>query len=110
VTSVGEKEEKANTIKPPFLCFSHLHRGMKPTNIFNYYKEKEHRKNDCRKKRHMPAQKASGTVVVAEDGTYSEEDIVLVADSHTHYTDVWVLDFRVSYLICPRREWFSTYE
>jgi len=24
VTSVGEKEEKANTIQPPFLCFSHL--------------------------------------------------------------------------------------
>jgi len=26
VTSVGENEEKANTIQPPpFLCFSHLH-------------------------------------------------------------------------------------
>ena len=25
MTSVGEKEEKANTIQPPFLCFSHLH-------------------------------------------------------------------------------------
>jgi len=24
VTSVGEKEEKTNTIQPPFLCFSHL--------------------------------------------------------------------------------------
>jgi len=24
VTSVGEKEEKENTIQPPFLCFSHL--------------------------------------------------------------------------------------
>jgi len=24
VTSVGENEEKANTIQPPFLCFSHL--------------------------------------------------------------------------------------
>ena len=25
MTSVGENEEKANTIQPPFLCFSHLH-------------------------------------------------------------------------------------
>jgi len=25
VTTVGENEEKANTIQPPFLCFSHLH-------------------------------------------------------------------------------------
>jgi len=24
VTSVGENEEKVNTIQPPFLCFSHL--------------------------------------------------------------------------------------
>jgi len=26
VTSVGENEEKANTIQLPFLCFSHLHK------------------------------------------------------------------------------------
>jgi hypothetical protein len=25
VFSLGENEEKANTIQPPFLCFSHLH-------------------------------------------------------------------------------------
>ena len=25
MTSVGENEEKTNTIQPPFLCFSHLH-------------------------------------------------------------------------------------
>jgi len=58
----------------------------------------------------MQQQKASCIVVVAEDGTHSEEDIALVADSLTHYTDVWVLDFGVSYHICPRREWFSSYE
>jgi len=34
----------------------------------------------------------------------------LAVDGHTHYTDVWVLDSGASYHICPRREWFSTYE
>jgi hypothetical protein len=58
----------------------------------------------------MQQQKASGIVVVVEDGTHFEEDIALVADGHTHYTDVWVLDSGASYHICPMREWFSTYE
>ena len=31
MTLVGENEEKANTIQPPFLCFSHLH--VVPTTI-----------------------------------------------------------------------------
>jgi len=30
VTSVGENEEKANIIQPPFLCFSHLQLGSGP--------------------------------------------------------------------------------
>lgn len=54
--------------------------------------------------RQMQQQKASDIVVVAEDGTYSEEDITLVADGHTHYNDVWVLDSVASYHIYPRRE------
>jgi hypothetical protein len=58
----------------------------------------------------MQHHKASGNVVVIEDGTHSEEDIALVADGHTHYTDLWVLDSEVSYHICPRRERFSTFE
>jgi len=29
VTSVGENEEKVNTIQPPFLCFFHLQRSHK---------------------------------------------------------------------------------
>jgi hypothetical protein len=40
----------------------------------------------------MQQHKASGNVVVTEDGTHSKEDIALFADGHTHYTDVWVLD------------------
>jgi len=83
---------------------------MKPTDIYNYCKKKGHWKYDCPKKRPMQQQKASCTVVVAEDSTHSEEDIALVADSHTYYTNVWVLDSRASYHICPRREWFSSYE
>jgi len=58
----------------------------------------------------MQQHKASGIVVVAEDGTHSEKNIALVVDGNTHYTDVWVLDFGASYHICPRREWYSTYE
>jgi len=30
VTLVGENEEKANTIQPPFLCFSHLQLVSEP--------------------------------------------------------------------------------
>ncbi|AES69858.1 hypothetical protein MTR_3g036120 [Medicago truncatula] len=37
-------------------------------------------KNDCPKKRLMQQQKVSCIVVVAEEGTHSEEDIPLVAD------------------------------
>ena len=50
------------------------------------------------------------SAVVAEEGTNSEEDIALVADEHTHHSDVWVLDSGAYYHICPRREWFTTYE
>jgi len=52
----------------------------------------------------MQQHKASSTVVVVKDGTHSEEDIALVIDGHTHYTDVWVLDSRASYHIFPKRE------
>jgi hypothetical protein len=83
-------------------------RGPKPTNICNYCKEKGHWKNDCPKKRQMQQQKASGIVVVV--GTHSEEDITLVVDGYTHYSNVWVLNSRASYHIYPRREWFLTYE
>ena len=27
-----------------------------------------------------------------------------------HHTDVWILDLGASYHICPRRDWFVTYE
>ena len=92
--------------------FSHkpVSRGPKPINICNYCKEIGHWKHNCPKKRHMKQEKASCIVVVVEDGTHSKEDIVLVTDSHTYYIDVWVLDSRASYHICPMREWFSTYE
>jgi hypothetical protein len=87
-----------------------ISRGLKPNDICNYCKEKGHWKNDCPKKRHMQQQKASCTAVVTKDGTHFEEDITLFTDGHTHYTNVWVLDSEASYHICPRREWFSTYE
>jgi len=35
VTLVGEKEEKANTIQPPFLCFSHLQSPSLTLCLFN---------------------------------------------------------------------------
>jgi len=73
-----------------------ISRGLEPTDICNSCKEKVHWKYDCPKKWSMQQQKASGIVVVAEDGTHSEEDFALVVDGHTHYTDVWVLDFGVS--------------
>ncbi|KAJ4705025.1 Retrovirus-related Pol polyprotein from transposon TNT 1-94 [Melia azedarach] len=60
-------------------------KGPKPNNVYNY----------C-------------TAAVAN--TNSKEDIVLVADEHTHHNDVWILDSGASYHICPRREWFTTYE
>ncbi|XP_069151791.1 uncharacterized protein [Solanum lycopersicum] len=50
------------------------------------------------------------SAAVAEEDTNSKEDISLVADEHTHHSDVWVLDSGASYHICPRREWFTTYE
>ncbi|KAL1223435.1 Retrovirus-related Pol polyprotein from transposon TNT 1-94 [Cardamine amara subsp. amara] len=78
-------------------------KGSKPDNIFNYCKGKGHWKSSC------PKRKQSGSVTVAEDYTKSEQDIALVTDGNTHACDVWVLDTRVSYHICPKREWFTTY-
>ncbi|GAA0149452.1 hypothetical protein LIER_08616 [Lithospermum erythrorhizon] len=43
--------------------------------------------------------KASGTVAIAKDGTNSKEDIALVVDGHTHYTDVWIMNFGTFYHI-----------
>ncbi|XP_074306515.1 uncharacterized protein LOC141641765 [Silene latifolia] len=39
-----------------------------------------------------------------------EDDYALVTGRVTHHTDVWILDSGASYHICPRREWFTTYE
>jgi hypothetical protein len=93
----GKSRKKKFSKKP-------ISRALKPTDICNYCKKKGHWKNDCPKKRQMQQQKASGTVVVTEDGTHFEEDVPLVVDGHIHYTSVWVLDFGASYNICPRRE------
>ena len=89
--------------KKPFLM------GPKPDDVCNYCKEKGHWKNECPKKKKQ-SEKQSGSAAVAEGDTKSEEDIALVADGHTHHSDVWILDSGSSYYICPRREWFSTYE
>jgi transposase InsO family protein len=87
-------------------------KGPKANDVCNYCKEKGHWKNECPKKRKQQLEQkpGSGSAAVAIDGTNSEEDIALVADEHTHHVDVWVLDSGASYHICPRREWFSTYE
>ncbi|KAJ4702231.1 Retrovirus-related Pol polyprotein from transposon TNT 1-94 [Melia azedarach] len=82
-------------------------KGPKPNDVCNYCKEKGHWKSDCPKKKRQQ-DKPTGTVAVAD--TNSEEDIALVADEHTDHNDVWILDSGASYHICPRREWFTTYE
>ena len=83
-------------------------KGPKPTDICNYCKEQGHWKNDYPKKKKQ--QDKSGSVALAKENTYSEDDFVLVADEQTRQPDVWVLDSGASYHICPRREWFTTYE
>ena len=86
-----------------------LSKGAQPDDVCNYCKEKGHWKFDCPKKKKQ-SEKQSVSATVAEEYTNSEEDIALVADEHTHHSDVWVLDSGASYHICPRREWFTTYE
>ncbi|KAJ4706252.1 Retrovirus-related Pol polyprotein from transposon TNT 1-94 [Melia azedarach] len=82
-------------------------KGPKPNDVCNYCKEKGHWKSDCPKKKRQQ-DKLTGTAAIAD--TNSEEDIALVADEHTDHNDVWILDSGASYHICPRREWFTTYE
>ncbi|KAJ4721737.1 Retrovirus-related Pol polyprotein from transposon TNT 1-94 [Melia azedarach] len=82
-------------------------KGPKPNDVCNYCKEKGHWKSDCPKKKRQQ-DKLTSTAAVAD--TNSEEDIALVADEHTDHNDVWILDSGASYHICPRREWFTTYE
>ncbi|KAJ4717199.1 Retrovirus-related Pol polyprotein from transposon TNT 1-94 [Melia azedarach] len=82
-------------------------KGPKPNDVCNYCKEKGHWKSGCPKKKRQQ-DKLTGTAAVAD--TNSEEDIALVADEHTDHNDVWILDSGASYHICPRREWFTTYE
>ncbi|GAA0159882.1 hypothetical protein LIER_16562 [Lithospermum erythrorhizon] len=62
--------------------------GPKPGDTCNYCKQKGHWKSDCPKKRQGQCGNASGTITVVEDGSRSEEDIAVVVDGHTHYTDV----------------------
>ncbi|KAJ4721544.1 Retrovirus-related Pol polyprotein from transposon TNT 1-94 [Melia azedarach] len=82
-------------------------KGPKSNDVCNYCKEKGHWKSDCPKKKRQQ-DKPTGTAAVAD--TNYEEDIALVADEHTDHNDVWILDSGASYHICPRREWFTTYE
>ncbi|KAJ4712638.1 Retrovirus-related Pol polyprotein from transposon TNT 1-94 [Melia azedarach] len=82
-------------------------KGPKSNDVCNYCKEKGHWKSDCPKKKRQQ-DKLTGTAAVVD--TNSEEDIALVADEHTDHNDVWILDSGASYHICPRREWFTTYE
>ena len=100
--SLGQKGSGKKKFKKP------VSKGSKSNDVCNYCKEKGHWKNECPKKKQ--SEKASGTAVVAEVDTTSEEDLALVADAHKHHRDVWILDTGASYHICPRREWFSTYE
>ncbi|KAK1384499.1 hypothetical protein POM88_022234 [Heracleum sosnowskyi] len=82
-------------------------KGPKSNDVCNYCKEKGHWKSDCPKKKKQQ-DKLTGITAVA--GTNSEEDIALVAVEHTHHSDVWILNSGASYHVCPRREWFTTYE
>ncbi|CAA7036221.1 unnamed protein product [Microthlaspi erraticum] len=81
-------------------------KGPKPDDVCNYCKEIGHWKSDCPKKK----KKQSEFAAVAEGDNMSEEDIALVAAGDTHQSDAWVLDTGASCHMCPRREWFSTYE
>ncbi|KAJ4719824.1 Retrovirus-related Pol polyprotein from transposon TNT 1-94 [Melia azedarach] len=66
--------------------------------------------NSGKKKFKKPVSKGLKPNDVCNYYTNSEEDIALVADEHTDHNDVWILDSGASYHICPRREWFTTYE
>ena len=83
--------------------------GPKASDVCNLCKERGHWKNDCPKKKKLH-DKAPGTAAVADQDINSEEDYALVADTRTHHRDVWILDTGASFHICPRREWFTTYE
>ncbi|XP_073525856.1 uncharacterized protein [Phyllobates terribilis] len=50
--------------------------------------EKGHWKNDCPKKKQQQQEQKSNSIIVAEDDATFENDIVLVADEHTHHPDV----------------------
>lgn len=76
--------------------------------IITVRRRKGHWKTNCPIRKGNSSRK--NQVLLPEDETNSEEDIALVADEHTHHTDVWVLDSGASYHICPRREWFTTYD
>ncbi|KAJ4704922.1 Retrovirus-related Pol polyprotein from transposon TNT 1-94 [Melia azedarach] len=99
--SYGHENSGKKKFKKP------VSKGPKPNDVCNYCKEKGHWKSDCPKKKRQQ-DKLTGTAAVTD--TNSEEDIALVADEHTDHNDVWILDSGASYHICPRREWFTTYE
>lgn len=105
VVSGGKGHGKSG--KKKFNKNKQVSRGPKPDDICNYCKEKGHWKNECPKKKQ---EKQQPSAAVAEDDHNSEQDLVLTANEQTHHTDVWVLDSGASFHICPKREWFSTYE
>ncbi|KAG7558728.1 Integrase catalytic core [Arabidopsis thaliana x Arabidopsis arenosa] len=71
-------------------------KGLKSDDVCNYWK------SYC-------FEKQSESAVVIEDDTMSEQDFALVVTKNAQHSDVWVLDTGVSYHMCLRREWFSTY-
>ncbi|KAK9675632.1 hypothetical protein RND81_11G020200 [Saponaria officinalis] len=102
---------QGNSGKKKFKNFSYSgasgYKGPKPTDVCNYCKEKGHWKFDCPKKKNQ--HENSGTAVIA-DVDSEEDDYALITDTTTHQIDEWILDSGASYHICPRREWFITYE
>jgi len=108
LTVIGSKDGKKNKKKQ----YKQKNEGKShfklPSDVCAYCKEKGHWKNDCPQKQKHQQQK-SGTAAVAKDDTDSEDNLVLVANTHTRHSDVWVLDSGATYHICPKREWFTTY-
>ncbi|XP_038888857.1 glutamic acid-rich protein-like [Benincasa hispida] len=95
---------------------SSVTKGSRSDDICNYCKEKGHWKTECpkikrnqEKKEKSDKRETSASVAQVEiDSVEVEIDfegyLALVVNEQSHSNDVWVLDSRASYHMCPNRE------